>query len=135
MKNFYSIEEEKFGITETGAINKTKEMLRREADQIEGITLILKSYVKDIDAVQEVVDMQDKFLASNLTASMQEKLEKEISVKRARIDNQVLIKNYNFSEFIKDIDNTVQDLMIYMVKRNELNCFPAYIVDFIWKMI
>ena len=62
-------------------------------------------------------------------------LEKLITLKRARIENQVLIKNYNFSEFIGDVDGTVQDLMLYMVKRNELNCFPAYMIDFIWKII
>ena len=58
-----------------------------------------------------------------------------MTLKRARIDNQVLIKNYNFSEFLGDVDSTIQDCQNYMMARSELNCFPAYIIDFTWKII
>ena len=57
MSNFYKKSEEKFGVTETMAIDKTKEMLRGEADEIEGITARLKSYLKDIDGVQEILGL------------------------------------------------------------------------------
>ena len=51
------------------------------------------------------------------------------------VNNQVLIKNYNLSEFIKTIDMTFQDIQMYMLKRNEENCFGAYMVDYTWKII
>ena len=36
---------------------------------------------------------------------------------------------------MSDIDCTMQDTIHYMVKRNDMNCFPAYLIDFTWKMI
>ena len=62
-------------------------------------------------------------------------MDKKLTLKRARIENKVLIKNYNFSEFLGDIDSTIQDCMNYMMQRSELNCFSAYIIDFTWKIV
>ena len=39
------------------------------------------------------------------------------------------------SEFINDIDTTLQDIMFEMIKRSDENCFSAYMVDFVWKII
>ena len=54
---------------------------------------------------------------------------------RSKVNNQVLIKNYNLSQFIEDIGMAVQNTIQYMVKRNDQNVFPAYMIDYIWKMI
>ena len=109
-------------------------MLKREAEQVEGITLKMKSYIKDIDHVLEILDMQDEYSQTTYESKLFD-LDNKLTLKRARIDNQVLIKNYNFSEFLGDVDSTVQDCMNYMMQRSDLNCFPAYIIDFTWKII
>ena len=42
-------------------MEKTKSLLKRESDQIAAISLKLRSYLSDIDAVTEVCEMQDKY--------------------------------------------------------------------------
>ena len=46
-----------------------------------------------------------------------------------------MIKNYNLGDFILDMDTTLQDIQLDMLKRSDENCFSAYMVDFVWKMI
>ena len=116
------------------AIEKTKAKLKEEAEHVEGITLKMKSYINDIEQVLEMVEMQDEYSVTENKARLLE-LDRALTLKRARIENQVLIKNYNFSEFLHDIDSTFQDCINYMIGRDEENCFAAYIVDYTWKCI
>ena len=66
--------------------------------------------------------------------------EKELVLLRHKVSNQVLIKNYNLSTFISEMDQTVQDTMAYMneQKPDEVlhrGCFNAYLLDYLWKLI
>ena len=94
----------------------------------------MKSYINDIQQVLEMIVMQDEYSITENKARLEE-LERALTLKRARIQNQVLIKNYNFSEFLADIDATFQDCINYMTSRDEQNCFPAYVIDYTWKCI
>ena len=123
-----------FGITPSMAIEKTKAKLKVEAELVEGITLKMKSYIGDVDQVIDILDIQDEYSVTENKTRLDE-IDKILPIKRARIDNQVLIKNYNFSEFLADIASTYQDCMNYMISRDEQNCFPAYIIDYTWKCI
>ena len=61
MTNYFNEKEALFGVTPSMAIDQTREMLKREAEQVEGITLKLKSYIEDTDNVLEILDMQDEY--------------------------------------------------------------------------
>lgn len=47
----------------------------------------------------------------------------------------MLIKNYNLGTFIEDLDVTIQNLILYMLKKNDFNIFLAYMIEYIWKII
>ena len=51
------------------------------------------------------------------------------------MQSQVLIKNYNLSCFIQDIEMQFQQILLECMKRHDSNVFTAYLVDFTWKMV
>ena len=109
-------------------------MLQVETEKISGLTRKLKDYMNDLEAAFAVLDTQEK---QRLTKNNAEKLalERELFSHRIKVENQALIKNQKLSEFIKDIDSTLQDIQLDMLKRSDENCFSAYMIDFAWKMI
>ncbi len=70
-----------------------------------------------------------------MTDEQRRAIQNNLVALRAKVDNQVLIKNYNLGTFIEDMDVTIQNLILYMVKQNDFNVFLAYMVEYIWKII
>ena len=81
-------------------------MIRNETDNLAGLTSKLKSYLNDLEPCFAVFEAQE-MSAKIHTLEEQRKLETETILLRAKVQNQVLIKNYNLSEFISDIDMTL----------------------------
>ena len=46
------------------------------------------------------------------------KRENELIMLRARVNNKVLIKNYNLGDFIDEMDTTIQDVLNYILGVN-----------------
>ena len=74
-------------------------MLRDESGEISGITSKLKSYFMDLNSAFLVFDAQESHRNARTT---EEKRKREIDLilLRAKVNNQVLIKNYNMGDFI-----------------------------------
>ena len=47
----------------------------------------------------------------------------------------MLIKNYNLSQFVADMDQTWQQIILYLTNRTKANIFGAYMIDFTWKIV
>ena len=59
MYNFCKVENDSFGVTKAEAVTRTKHMIREEAEQINGLTRMLKSYLTDLDAAFAVFECQE----------------------------------------------------------------------------
>ena len=134
MQQFFEAENTKFGVTRVEALRRTKLMIREETDNLAGLTSKLRSYLNDLEPCFAVFKAQEN-LTKVETVDEQRKFETELILLRAKVQNQTLIKNYNLSQFVCDIDTTLQDWQTQMLKRDATNCFGTYIIDFVWKMI
>ena len=109
-------------------------MIRAETEKIAALTRSHKSYLNDLDNALAVFDAQETH-ANWTTLEEKRKLDNELIILRAKVENPVLVKNYNLSDFIIAIDSSLQDLQNYMMKRDENNCWAAYIIEYTWKII
>ena len=89
-------------------------MLQAKSENIAGLTCKLKDYINDLDAAYAVFDAQENLHKAKTDVELQNR-ENDLVILRARVNNQVLIKNYNLGDFIHDIDNTLQDVLQYMM--------------------
>ena len=106
MQKFFDCENEKFGVTRIEALSRTKLMIRKETEHISGLTSKLNGYLKDLDMAFAVFEGQES-LNEVQTADEQRQKETELILLRAKVNNQVLIKNYNLGTFLNDIDTTL----------------------------
>ena len=86
MTNYFTEKEALFGVTPSMAIDQTREMLKREAEQVEGITLKMKSYIQDTDNVLKILELQDEYSKTTHEGTLKQ-LENKLVLMRARIDN------------------------------------------------
>ena len=82
------------------ALERTRSMLQNNSEHIAGLTCKLKSYLNDLEAVFAVFEAQENLVYSK-SAEDRRKRENELIMLRARVNNPVLIKNYNLGDFIQ----------------------------------
>ena len=107
MEKFFKAETSKFGVTSQEALQRTEIMIRNESEQVNGLTSKLKSYLNDLDAALAVFEAQEDQTEVRTVEELRRK-EAKLTLLRSKVQNQVLIKNYNLSEFIHDMETTVQ---------------------------
>ena len=106
MQQFFEAENTKFGVTRVEALRRTKLMIREETDNLAGLTSKLRSYLNDLEPCFAVFKAQENLIKVE-TVDEQRQYETELILLRAKVQNQTLIKNYNLSKFICDIDTTL----------------------------
>ena len=82
------------------ALERTRKMLQNNSEHIAGLTSKLKSYLNDLEAVFAVFEAQENLVYAK-NSEDKRKRENELILLRAKVNNPVLIKNYNLGDFIQ----------------------------------
>ena len=95
-----------------------------------------RTYLLDIKASLRVFAAQEKLCYdTRLTKQGRRDLESKLLVLRSKVENQSLIKNYNLSQFINDMNATLQTISVFTLKQTSENVFVAYLFDYFWKIV
>ena len=84
-------------------------MLRAESEKVAALTGTHKSYLNDLNNVFAVFEAQENY-ADWQTLEEKKRRDNELLLLRIKVENTVLIRNYNLSDFINAIDASFQDL-------------------------
>ena len=96
---YFNKQLEEIGVSNGEALERTRTMLQNNSEHIAGLTCKLKSYLNDLEAVFAVFEAQENLINAKNVDDMRRR-ENELIMLRARVNNQVLIKNYNLGDFI-----------------------------------